>query len=545
MSTAPAPVSLVVSRPPVEAPAVTPVEGDAVRLCVIDCGTNSFHAIIVDALPDATFQVLTRQKEMVKLGEGEFAEGSGRRLAEAAMERGMDALRAIRALAEAWGVSAYIACATSAIREATNGGAYIDRIRRELGLVVRPISGETEARLIWLAVSHAVDLSEPSLLVDVGGGSTEFIVADGDGASFLRSLPLGAQRLTERFVTTDPVSRAEFRALRAHVREHLGEVFEAARARGVRRLVGSSGSLLAIASVTASAYGDAAAPLPEQTFDAAHVREVTKRLMQSTLDERLVTPGVTDRRADQIVAAAVLLDVLLKDLRIERFAVSPDALREGIVIDHVARELKWIRRLAPYRSRRRQSVYELAMRLRYDRAHAEHVKDLALRLFDAARDLHGRDAEARELLEYAAVLHDVGYAISRRNHHKHALYIIQEADLQGFAPSEKAVVANVARYHRAGAPKPTHAEFQRLDAEGKRLVLELASFLRLANGLDRSHYRNVSRLDARLEEADGAPAFVLTLHTHADPALDVWAARQGAELFESVFGVPVEIRVAG
>jgi exopolyphosphatase/guanosine-5'-triphosphate,3'-diphosphate pyrophosphatase len=185
------------------------------------------------------------------------------------------------------------------------------------------------------------------------------------------------------------------------------------------------------------------------------------------------------------------------------------------------------------------------MRLRYDQAHAEHVKTLALQLFDAAEQLHGRGEDARELLEYAAVLHDVGYAISRRNHHKHALYIIQEADLPGFTPDEKAVVANVARYHRAGTPKPTHAEFQRLDAGDRRLVLELASFLRLANGLDRSHFRNVARLDARLEEGEDGPAFALTLRTHADPALDVWAARQGGELFEGVFGVPVEIRVAG
>ncbi|MDX1419790.1 MAG: Ppx/GppA phosphatase family protein [Rubricoccaceae bacterium] len=536
------PPTFVVSRPTDVAPVVTPVEGDAVRLCVIDCGTNSFHAIIVDAFPDGAFEVLTRQKEMVKLGEGEFAE---QRLTEAAMERGMEALRTIRSVGEEWGASAYIACATSAIREATNGGAYIDRVRRELGIVIRPITGETEARLIYLAVSHAVDLSEPSILADVGGGSTEFIVADAAGAHFLCSLPLGAQRLTEQFVTTDPVSRKEFRALRDHVRALLGDVFEAARAHRVRRLVGSSGTLNAIAGVTAAAYGDAQAPLHEQPFDAVQVREVTKRLMQSTLDERNATPGVTDRRADQIVAGAVLLDVLLKDLRLERFVVSPDALREGIVIDYVARELKWIRRLAPYRSRRRQSVYELAMRLRYDQAHAEHVKALALQLYDAAEPLHGRDADARELLEYAAVLHDIGYAISRRNHHKHALYIIQEADLQGFTPEEKAVVANVARYHRAGAPKATHGAFQRLDAEQKQLVLELAACLRLANGLDRSHYRNVARLVPKLEGEGGERVFALTLYTHADPALDVWAARQGAELFESVFGVPVEIRVAG
>ena len=547
MSTAEPPVveapspDLIVSRPPVEAPGAsvrTPVAPEAVRLCVIDLGTNSFHAIIVDAFPDGTFAVLDRLKEMVKLGEREFAE---HRLTDEAMERGMNALLQIKALADDWGVSAFIACATSAIREATNGGAYMDRIRRETGIVVRPIAGETEARLIYDAVRHAVDLTEPSLLIDIGGGSTEFTVADAHGAHHMESLPLGAQRLTEQFVTTDPVNRAEFRALREYIREQIDEVIQAARAQHVRRVVGSSGTLLSIAQVVNSAYGNAEAPAHEQTFDAAHVRAITKQIMESDRATRVATPGITERRADQIVAGAILLDVVLKDLGIERFVVSPDALREGIVLDYVGRELKWIRRLAPYRSRRRQSVYELAMRLRFDQTHAEHVTALALQLFDAAEPLHRRGEEARELLEYAAVLHDIGYAISRRNHHKHALYIIQEADLQGFTPEEKAIVANVARYHRAGVPKPTHMDFQRLDREQQRLVLELSAFLRLANGLDRSHLRNVARLLPVLTEE----AFVVTLYTRADPSLDVWAAQQGGELFEAVFGKPVQVQVAG
>ena len=529
-----------VSRPPI--PSVGGEAPAAVRFCVIDCGTNSFHAIVVDAFPDATFEVLARQKEMVKLGEGEFAEG---RLSEAAMERGLNALYTIKALGDEWGATAYIACATSAIREATNGGEYIDRVRRETGIVIQPISGETEAQLIHLAVSHALDLSDPSLLVDIGGGSTEFIVADNKGLHHLVSLPLGAQRLTEQFVTTDPISVAERSALHAHIREALGGVFEEAKQHSVCRVVGSSGTLNSIAQVTAAAYGDADAPIHEQLFDAAHVREVTRRIIASDQNERIATPGIQERRADQIVAGAVLLDVVVENLGIERFRVSPDALREGIVLDYVARELKWIRRLAPYRDRRRQAVYELAMRLRFDRAHAEHVAALALTLFDAASPLHGRGHKAREFLEYAAILHDVGYAISRRNHHKHALYIIQEAELQGFTPGEKEVLANVARYHRAGVPAPNHTAFYELDPEDQRLVLELAAFLRLANGLDRSHCRTVTRLVPSIEEHGNGPAFVVRLYTRAEPALDVWAARQGSELFERVFGVPVRLEVAG
>lgn len=528
------PPALVVSRPPVED---RPTAQRALRLCVIDLGTNSFHGIIVDAFPDGTFAVLDRQKEMVKLGEGEFAE---HKLTDVAMERGMGALHAIKDVAEGWGASAYLACATSAIREASNGGQFIDRIRRETGIVVRPIAGETEAHLIYLAVSHFVDLSEPSLLVDIGGGSVEFIIADANGAHMLVSLPLGVQRLTEKFITTDPVNRAEFRTLRDYLRLQLKNVFAEARRVGVKRIVGSSGTLLSIAGVAAAASGDVEKPVFDQTFDAAHVREVTRRIMSSDRQKRLNTPGIEERRADQIVSGAILLDVLLKDLGIERFVVSPDALREGIVIEYVSQELKWIRRLSPFRTRREQSVYELALRLRFDQVHAEHVAKLALQLFDATRPLHGRGDEERELLEFAAILHDIGYAISRSNHHKHALYIIQEADLQGFTPEDKSIVANVARYHRAGTPKPTHADFQRLRPKQKQLVLELAAFLRLANGLDRSHFRNITRLVPRLTD----DAFLITLYTSADPSLDVWAATQGAELFGTVFNKPVIIEVA-
>ena len=512
-------------------------EDAAIRLCVIDMGTNSFHAIVFDGFPDGTFETIDRLKEMVSLGEGGFR---SQRLTEAAQDRGIAALEAIRAMADAHGVADYVACATSAVREAENGGAFIERVRDEVGLYVRTISGETEAALIYQAVRQEVDLAEPSLLVDIGGGSTEFILADRDGAHFMQSLKLGAARLTEQFVTTDPVDEAEFRTLRAHIRRELGPVLRAAHERGIRRVVGSSGTLQNIAGMTAAAYGD-----PDQifdyVFDAHNVRRITKQIMVSGRARRLAMPAVQEKRVDQIVAGAALIDVVLKDLGIKRFEVSPSALREGIVIDFVERNFKWIRRLAPYHSVRRRSVYDLAIRLRWEEEHARHVARLALRLFDATQPLHGRAEHARELLEYAAVLRDVGYAVSRRSHHKHSLYVIKHADLKGFTPDEIAVIANVARYHRAGLPSARHPDFARLSEPDQRLVTELAALLRLANGLDRSHFQNVIHLDADLED----DTLRLGIQTKSDPQLDVWAARRGANLFRRTFGLPVAVQVTG
>lgn len=508
----------------------------SIRLCVIDMGTNSFHAIVFDAFPDGTFEVVGRLKEVVALGEGGF---TSHRLTDEAQGRGLAALHQIRAMADGHGVADYVACATSAVREAENGGEFIERVRDEVGLYVRTITGETEAALIYEAVRQEVDLSEPSLLVDIGGGSTEFILADRDGMHFATSLKLGAARLSEQFVSTDPVDADEFRRLRAHIRKELGPVLRQAHERGVRRVVGSSGTLQTIAAMVAASYGEPGR-IFDYVFDAANVRRTTKLLMLSTRVQRRRMPGMQEQRVDQIVAGAILFDVVLKDLGIRRFVVSPNALREGIVIDFVERNYKWIRRLAPYHDVRRRSVYDLAIRLRWDEPHARHVARLALQLFDATAPLHGRGERERELLEYAAVLRDAGYAISRRSHHKHSLYVIKNADLKGFTPDEVALIANVARYHRAGLPSERHADYRRLAEPERRLVNELAALLRLANGLDRSHFQNVTHLDAALTD----DALRLTLRTKADPQLDVWAARRGASLFRRTFERPVTVHVA-
>ena len=531
----PAPIYPTDAMPVAEAAASAETASDAVRLCVIDIGSNSFHAIVFDAFPDGTFETVDTRKEMVRLGEGGFR---SHRLTEAAQARGVEALRAIKDMADGYGVADTVACATSAVREASNGGAFIERVRAETGLYIRTITGETEAELIYKAVRQAVDLAEPALLVDIGGGSTEFITADRDGARCAVSLKLGAARLTEEFVTTDPVSATEFQALRAHIRAALGPVFRAAHDAGVKRVVGSSGTLRNIAELTAAAGGEAG-EIFGYVFEATAVRRVTKLLMTSSRAQRLAMPGIQEKRADQIVAGAILIDVVLKDLGIRRFEVSPDALREGIVIDFVGRNYKWIRRLAPFQSVRRRSVYDLAIRLRWDEAHARHVARLALELFDATEPLHGRGAAARELLEYAAVLRDVGYAVSRRSHHKHSLYVIKHADLKGFTPDETALVANVARYHRAGLPTERHADYARLSGADRRLVDELASLLRLANGLDRSHFQNVIHLEAALTD----DALRLDVQTKSDPQLDLWAARRGAGLFRRTFELPVAVRV--
>lgn len=504
------------------------------RVCVIDLGTNSFHTLIVDAYPNGSFEVLDKIKEMVRLGERGLSE---HRLTENAIRRAVRALRRVRILADGWHATEYLAFATSAIREAENGGDFIERVRQETGIRIRAIRGELEAQLIYQGIRRAVDMRVPTLMVDIGGGSTEFIVGTSEEVFFKTSLKLGAARMTGEFITTDPVEQQEFKALRAYYREMLAPVFEAARAYGVREIVGSSGTMENLAQVYVNSYGDAGRSIFLQSFEPGAFRRVTKAVMQSTKAEREARAGIDKKRVHQIVAGAVLVDVILKDLAVERLRFSSNALREGMVVYFIERNYERLEYLAPYADVRRRSVNEIGFRFDWDLKHVRHVTEMALLLFDACRSLHGLGSKERELLEYAALLHDIGYHISRTGHHKHSLYLIKQADWRGFLPEEIDVMANVARYHRRSLPKDRHTAYRRLAKPQQKLVDQLASFLRLANGLDRSHFQNVTRIRAVLE----AKALEIEIETKGDPQLEVWGGRRGGDLFEKTFGRAVHV----
>ncbi len=504
-----------------------------VRMCVVDLGTNSFHAVIVDALP-GTFRVVDRFKEMVQLGDEGF---QTHQLSEAAVARALRALKRIRLLAEGWGATEFLACATSAIREAENGGDFLQRVRHEIGLHVRVIDGLQEAHLIYKGVQRAVPMPEPTLIVDIGGGSTECIIATSTQALYLFSLKLGAARMRHRFITTDPISAEELQVLQAYYREQLVPVYAAARQHGVRELVGSSGTMENLASVCARMLGERRRSIYELAFPAEALRRVAHRILGASRQERQRMRGIDAKRLDQIVAGAALLDVMLEDLAIERVRISPHALREGIVVDFVEQNAPRLAQLTAFADVRRRSVYEMGWRFDWEYRHASQVAALALQLFDATRTLHQLAAADRELLEYAALLHDIGYHISHHSHHKHGLYLIKHADLRGFTSEEIAILANVVRYHRGSLPKPSHADFMALSPADRQRVRILAALLRLAEGLDRSHNQNVRALHVHLEP----DRLRLHLETKSDPELEIWGGQRSADLFTQTFGLAVEV----
>jgi exopolyphosphatase/guanosine-5'-triphosphate,3'-diphosphate pyrophosphatase len=262
------------------------------------------------------------------------------------------------------------------------------------------------------------------------------------------------------------------------------------------------------------------------------------RIIASGKKERSRMNGIGPKRVDQIGAGAVLMDTLLEELPVGRLRISSHALREGMVVYFIEENYKRLRRLAPFADVRRRSVYEIGFRFQWEEVHCEHVAGLALTLYDAIRPILTGPPVDRELLEYGALLHDVGYHINHSEHHIHSQYLIENADVRGFQPEEVAIMANIARYHRNEHPRKKDPAYRRLTSDQQRRVCELASILRIAEGLDRSHFQNVLALRMLLDEEQ----FAITIETQGDPQLEQWGGMKDRGLFEETFGRTVLVR---
>ncbi len=506
------------------------------RLAAIDIGTNSLHMIVVQVRPDLSFEIIDREKEMVRLGAGGL---DGRALAPAAMHAALQVLSKFRRLADSHRVDEIIAVATSATREAENGGAFLKAIGDQTGIRPRVISGLEEARLIHLAAVYGVSVpADTAVVVDIGGGSVEITRGVGATVEVGRSFKLGVIRLTERFVKSDPLAPRDERKLLKHIDEEAGDYLDQLARAGFDRVIGTSGTILSLGAVVAAGQGRPPhAPLRNRRVAVKHLHRVRRQLASLTLEQRLRVPGVDPRRADLATAGAVLLDTVLQRLGADEITLCDFSLREGLILDYIARHRKQIAQAEQYPDVRRRSVVELAERCRYWPEHAAQVARLAVSLFDQTRGLHGLTDREREWLEYAALLHDIGVHISYERHHKHSYYLITNGDLRGFEPDEIETIALTARYHRRAAPDRRHREYAALGRRRQRAIRALAAILRLAESLDRSHSQMISGLDLHDRGNDA----LLQVRTGGDAELELWAAARHAAAFERLIAKPLHV----
>jgi exopolyphosphatase/guanosine-5'-triphosphate,3'-diphosphate pyrophosphatase len=496
------------------------------RLAAIDIGTNSVHMIVVRVRPDFSFEVIDREKEMVRLGAGGL---DGKKLTPEAMAAALQALKKFARLAESHQVDEVLAVATSATREAENGGAFLRAIERRTGIRARVITGTEEARLIHLAAVYGVDTPKPAVVIDIGGGSVEITLGGKTDIEFARSFKIGVIRLTERFVDSDPISSHDERKMTKFIREQVDRYLEHIVERGFDRVIGTSGTILSLGTVaTAVDRGSVPQEVRNLRVPAKSIRRLRKTAVNMDLEERMHLPGLDPRRADLMVAGAVLLDTLLKDLGTEEITLCDLALREGVLLDYIHQHRKDIARVDRYPDVRRRSVIELAERCAWEADHSRHVAAIALTLFDYTKRLHELGDRDREWLEYASFLHDIGNHISYEKHHRHSYYLIKHGDLRGFEPEEIDVIALVTRYHRRATPKPEHIGFEHLGRKERRAVTILAAFLRLAETLDRSKHGVIRGLEVRERLGE----LRIKVQAVGDAELEVWAAHKQTQALE-------------
>jgi exopolyphosphatase/guanosine-5'-triphosphate,3'-diphosphate pyrophosphatase len=526
------------------------------RVAAIDIGTNSIHLLIAAVDPVlGSFNVVVTEKSTTRLGERDPDRGD---LSPAAIERALLSLRHCRDLALSHGVEQIVTAATSAVREAPNGREFLSTVQEQLGLEVDLVSGPEEARLIYLGVLSGMSFGEqPHLIIDIGGGSTELILADGRDARVLSSSRIGAVRLQREFCQSDPLPAERRSFLIAYIQGAMdpavSQVKAALQPGEQPQLVATSGTAMALAALAAAE--DPRPPLKLQGFRLSRERvdQLVNRLVALTPQQRRELPALNERRAEIIVPGALILQTTMASLQIPELVICERALREGLIVDWMLRNRLLDDRFAYQSTIRKRTVLHLARGFGVDLVRAERVASHALSLYDQTRGvLHDDNGEGRQLLWAAAMLHTCGQHINIGAYHKHTWYLIRHGELLGYTENEHLMVAAIARYHRRSLPKKRHESWQLLDGRNARhTVAAMALLLRLAAALDRRPQPMIETLAVTVERAagDGATTVHIVLQPIAtagkepqpDLSLERWSLEACGGYVQEASGIELKV----
>ena len=503
------------------------------RYAAVDVGSNSVRMLAAEVSSNGKTQVLAEDRQVTRLGAGVFQNG---RISKDAMAFVCDNLARMAQIYKKLDVIGVRAVATSAVRDALNQHEFLERASAALEASVEIVSGLEEARLVHLGVqARWPQHGKRVLMIDVGGGSAEVILSENGVLREAFSKPLGAVRLTEVFLKSDPADPVELHRMIDYIDEKLT---------APARRIGHGLFTRAIAtSATAGAIICAVNRIPRARRDqadrlkatASQIRKLYDRLRSADAAGRRKVPGIGVRRADIIVAGAAVFLRALQVFQQSAIHYSVAGVRDGIIADLAARGVG--RELSQLSREQRRVVEQMARRYGVQVEHARNVAGLAHHLFEGLQPLHKLPPALGKLLQAAAYLHDIGHFVSDTGHHKHSHYIVANSDLPGFTDRERRFVALLCRYHRKSMPAPRHSTFQAFDADSRRAVTLLAPLLRLADSLDRSHDQRIH--DIQVELRNGAVHVMLESKANTD--LDVWAAERTGDAFQEAYQLQVAI----
>ncbi|MEJ5350892.1 MAG: Ppx/GppA phosphatase family protein [Melioribacteraceae bacterium] len=513
------------------------------NLAAIDLGTNSFHLIVVKIKDNGNFEIIDREKEVIRLGEG--SSGDIKIILPQAIERAINCLKRFKGIAESHNAKIR-AVATSAVREAHNKNEFIQKVYDEVGIDIEIISGYEEARLIYLGALKALPIfNKKILLIDIGGGSTEFLIGEKGNPIYSVSLKIGAVRLSQKFFPDYIISDTRIKECRKWVEGEIYPTVNHLLNEGYELTVGTSGTIMSVGlmiNALKKENSNSIVNLNNFVFNKDELEKIAEEILKrKTPEKRKKIPAMDEKRADIIPAGIIILKTIFDLLKIQEITISNYALREGIIIDTLQKHSSELNK--PILSDiRKESVKHLAEKCNYDKIHCEHVAKLSLQMFDDLKNLHQLKDEFRELLEAAAILHDVGYNISHANHHHHSYYLIKNSELLGFNENEIDIIAHTARYHRKSHPKPSHIEFEMLQGETKQIIKKLSAILRLADSVDRTHRQIIKNIKTEVKGDN------VILHLECDnklkPDIELWNLERRKGLFEEVFKKKIKVSIS-
>jgi len=478
-------------------------------------------------------EILAEDRQVTRLGAGVFRSG---RISQEAKQFVCENLARMAQVYRRLDVVGVRAVATSAVRDASNQQDFLEKAAQALGSPVELISGQEEARLIHLGVqTRWPQTSKRTLVIDLGGGSAEFIASENGLLTEAFSKPLGAVRLTEVFLRTDPPTPIELHRMDEYIEEKLASPLKRIGSRQFDRVIATS--------ATAAALVCAVNRIPRARRDEAdRLRATLSQIRRFYFDVRghelagrRKILGIGPRRAELIIAGAAVFLRALDAFKQHSLYYSAAGVRDGIIADLAARGVG--RELSLLTRDQRKTVEQMAQRYGVQVPHARKVAELAHKLFEGVQPLHKLPPNAGKLLEASAYLHDIGHFVSDSSHHKHSYYLVAHSDMPGFTDQERQIIALLCRYHRRSMPTVRHTPFQAMDPECRRTVMLLAPLLRIADSLDRSHEQRVLDMDVQLRNGDVA----LVLDSKADTDLDVWAAERTADVFREAYMLPLRL----
>jgi exopolyphosphatase / guanosine-5'-triphosphate,3'-diphosphate pyrophosphatase len=491
-------------------------------IAAIDVGSNAIRLSIANVNSDGGYQTVYSVREPIRLGQDVFTKGI---ISAHTIARMLESFNTFKQKLEEHGVTHVKAVGTSALREATNREVVLRAVNKATGLEISIIGAEEEARLIHQAAKAIVNLkNKVALLVDIGGGSVEVVLADDSTVLCTESYAMGSVRLLK--ILDEKAGEERFNQL-------VTEYVDATQRRleqeiGNQKIdvcVGTGGSIESIGELRKEFFDKNS----NQKVTAEELKALVKKLRATTFEQRIQDLRLRPDRADVIIPAAIVLQKIVQQSGVSEVVIPGIGLKDGVLrelVSQIAEQKKLL-----YRDQVIESARRLGKKFFFDEKHGTTVAKLAVQIFDQMKDFHELDSEARLILEVAALLHDVGYYVGVSNHHKHAFYLIQASPLVGLTQLQTDIVANVARYHRKSQPKTQHKPYVDLAPKHRLTIAKLAGILRLADALDHEHASTVESVEVDYKR----PRFMFRLKGKGDMLLEKWALVNKRDLFESVF----------